>query len=100
MNQLSEAPMTAELQERARGLSGEGPSLSTTDRIRLLGVDDHPAVRRGLLELFEDEADFLVVATVPTADEAMSVAEHTSVDVVVTDYQLGGRNGLWLSRKL
>lgn len=92
--------MTADLRERARGISGEGPSLSTTGRIRLLVVDDHPAVRRGLLELLQDEADFLVIATVPTADEAMSVAEHTSLDVVVTDYQLGGRNGLWLSRKL
>ncbi len=92
--------MTADLQERARGLSGEDPSPSTTDGIRLLVVDDHPAVRRGLLDLLQDEADFLVVATVPTADEAMSVAERTSVDVVLTDYQLGGRNGLWLSRKL
>jgi DNA-binding NarL/FixJ family response regulator len=92
--------MTADLRERARRLSGEGPSLSTTDRIRLLVVDDHPAVRRGLLDLLQDESDFLVVATVPTADEAMSVAERTTVDVVLTDYQLGGRNGLWLSRKL
>jgi DNA-binding NarL/FixJ family response regulator len=65
-----------------------------------LVVDDHPAVRRGLLELLQEEADFVVIATVSSADEAMSVAERTTVDVVVTDYQLGGRNGLWLSRKL
>ncbi len=63
-------------------------------------VDDHPAVRRGLLELMQDEPDFLVVATVSSADAALSVAEHSTVDVVITDYQLGGRNGLWLSRKL
>ena len=30
----------------------------------------------------------------------MFVAEHARVDVAVVDYQLGGRNGLWLSRKL
>ncbi len=30
----------------------------------------------------------------------MSVAEREPIDVAVVDYQLGGRNGLWVSRKL
>ena len=30
----------------------------------------------------------------------MSLAERESLDVAVVDYQLGGRNGLWVSRKL
>lgn len=30
----------------------------------------------------------------------MSVAEREPIDVAVVDYQLGGRNGLWLCRKL
>jgi two-component system, NarL family, response regulator DevR len=92
--------MTFELQERAGGPSGEGLSLASMERIRLLLVDDHPAVRRGLLELMQDEPDFLVVATVSSADEALSLAQCSTVDVVVTDYQLGRRSGLWLSRKL
>lgn len=69
-------------------------------RTRLLVVDDHPAVRAGLRDLLEDEAEFEVVAAVATAEEAMSVAEREPVDVAVVDYQLGGRNGLWVSRKL
>lgn len=68
--------------------------------IRLLIVDDHAAVRAGLRELLADEPDFEVVAAVEGAETAMSVAERQPVDVAVVDYQLGSRNGLWLSRKL
>ena len=61
-------------------------------RKRLLVVDDHPAVRAGLRELLADETDFEVVAAVDSAEAAMELA--------MQDYQLGSRNGLWLSRKL
>jgi DNA-binding NarL/FixJ family response regulator len=69
-------------------------------RTRLLVVDDHPAVRAGLRELLADEVDFHVVAAVDTAEAGMEVARREPIDVAVVDYQLGGRNGLWLSRKL
>jgi DNA-binding NarL/FixJ family response regulator len=68
--------------------------------LRLLVVDDHPAVRAGLRQLLDDQADFEVAAAVATADEALAVAEREPIDVAVVDYQLGGRNGLWVSRKL
>jgi DNA-binding NarL/FixJ family response regulator len=68
--------------------------------LRLLVVDDHPAVRSGLRQLLDDQADFEVAAAVATADEALAVAEREPIDVAVVDYQLGGRNGLWVSRKL
>jgi DNA-binding NarL/FixJ family response regulator len=70
------------------------------ERLRLLVVDDHAAVRAGLRSLLADEADFEVVAAVSTAEGAISVAEREPIDVAVVDYQLGSRNGLWLSRKL
>jgi DNA-binding NarL/FixJ family response regulator len=69
-------------------------------RMRLLVVDDHPAMRAGLRELLAEEADFEVVAVAASAEAALEVAEREPVDVAVIDYQLGGRNGLWLSRKL
>jgi DNA-binding NarL/FixJ family response regulator len=70
------------------------------DTTRLLIVDDHPAVRAGLHDLLGDERGFEVVAAVGTADAALSVAEREPIDVAVIDYQLSGRNGLWVSRKL
>jgi DNA-binding NarL/FixJ family response regulator len=68
--------------------------------LRLLVVDDHPAVLSGLRQLLDDQADFEVAAAVATADEALAVAEREPIDVAVVDYQLGERNGLWVSRKL
>ncbi len=76
------------------------PSEVRSARTRLLIVDDHAAVRAGLRGLLDNEADFEVVAAVESAEAAMSVAERARIDVAVVDYQLGSRNGLWLSRKL
>jgi two-component system, NarL family, response regulator DevR len=70
------------------------------ERQRVLIVDDHAAVRSGLRELLADEEDFEMVAAVASAEAALSVAETEPVDVAVVDYQLRGRNGLWVSRKL
>ena len=84
----------------ARRGGGDGGTLATVAPIRLLVVDDHPAVRRGLSELLEDQPDFRVISAVATAEDAMAVAEREIFDVAVVDYQLPGRNGLWVSRKL
>ena len=84
--------------ERASGTE-RGPAASV-ERVRLLVVDDHHAVRRGLGELLEDQPDFEVLASAATAEAALLVAECTMPDVVVVDYQVGGRSGLWLSRNL
>ena len=83
-----------------RRAGDEGRPLAPGAPIRLLVVDDHPAVRRGLSELLEDQPDFRVIAAVGTGEEAMAVAERETFDVAVVDYQLPGRNGLWVSRKL
>lgn len=69
-------------------------------RLRLLVVDDHPAVRLGLLQLLDDQSDFVVVEAACSAEEARSLAEREPIDVAVVDYQLGSRTGLWLTRKL
>jgi DNA-binding NarL/FixJ family response regulator len=91
--------MTA-VHDTARAKSASHPLTAPSAPLRVLVVDDHPAVRRGLRELLEDQPDFDVLDAVASAEDAMSVAEQTEFDVAVVDYQLGGRSGLWLSRKL
>ncbi len=91
--------MSAVLEGAIRELPGRDAELASGTKLRLLLVDDHPAVRRGLRGLLEDQPGFRVVASVESAEEAMLIAPGTPVDVAVVDYELGGRNGLWLSRK-
>jgi DNA-binding NarL/FixJ family response regulator len=90
-------PSTLSAEVPARALQRDG---RTTRRKRLLVVDDHPAVRAGLRDMLNDEADFDVVAVTATAEQGIELAERERIDVAVVDYQLRGRNGLWLSRKL
>ncbi|MGN6871553.1 MAG: response regulator transcription factor [Solirubrobacteraceae bacterium] len=86
----------------ARHTKSQPPDRSdySPERMRLLIVDDHPAVRAGLQQLLDDQADFDVVAAAATAEDALAIAESDPIDVAVVDYQLGGKNGLWVSRKL
>jgi len=84
----------------ARGADGSPPAGARSTAVRCLLVDDHPAVRVGLRELLGAEPGFEVLDALATAEAAVACAERTRVDVAVVDYQLGGRSGLWVSRKL
>jgi DNA-binding NarL/FixJ family response regulator len=80
------------------------PAYGHTDadfsRLRVLVVDDHPAIRLGLSQLLDDQPDIVVVEVASSAEEARSLAEGDPIDVAVVDYQLGSRSGLWLTRML
>jgi DNA-binding NarL/FixJ family response regulator len=93
MTTIAARPYRRETGPRASGL--DEPT-----RIRLLVVDDHPAVRAGLRTLLAEEPDFAIVDAVSSGEAALLVAEREPIDVAVVDYQLGGRSGLWVSRKL
>lgn len=69
-------------------------------QLQVLVVDDHPAVRIGVQKLLADQPDLSVVDAVDSAEAALQVAHRSPLDVVVADYQLGARSGLWLSRRL
>jgi DNA-binding NarL/FixJ family response regulator len=68
--------------------------------IRVMVVDDHPAVRLGLVQLLEGQRDFSVEAVCIDAAGAVAQAEQLEIDVAIVDYHLGGRNGLWACRRL
>jgi DNA-binding NarL/FixJ family response regulator len=77
-----------------------GVSESQRRQIRLMVVDDHAAVRLGVVQLLEGQRDFSVEVVCVDAESAVAQAEFTAIDVAVVDYHLGGRNGLWVSRCL
>jgi DNA-binding NarL/FixJ family response regulator len=68
--------------------------------LRVLVVDDHPAVRTGVVRLLEEQPDLRVRDSAESAEAGLSIAEREHVDVAVIDYQLGSHSGLWLSRML
>ena len=67
--------------------------------IRLLLVDDHEIVRRGLKELLEAAGDLSVVAEASTVAEAEAV-DLDLVDVAVLDVRLPDGSGVDLCRTL
>jgi DNA-binding NarL/FixJ family response regulator len=69
-------------------------------QVRLMVVDDHPAVRLGVVQLLEGQRDFSVEAVCIDAEGAVAQAELQDVDVAIVDYHFGGRNGLWACRRL
>lgn len=64
--------------------------------LRLVVVDDHPAIRRGLSSMLEAEEEFEVVAAVPSAREGLAAIHHLRPDVALLDYHLPEEDGLSL----
>ncbi len=67
--------------------------------IRLLLVDDHEIVRRGLSELLESQGDLQVVAQAGSLDAALAI-DIADVDVAVLDVRLPDGSGVDLCRTL
>jgi len=77
----------------------DGPPIDWTEVIRLLLVDDHEIVRRGLRELLEVESDLKVVAEAGSLDEALAL-DVALFDVAVLDVRLPDGSGVDLCRLL
>jgi DNA-binding NarL/FixJ family response regulator len=68
--------------------------------IRVLVVDDHPAVRAGLVALLRAEPGLVPVAAAADPEAAINAARRTRPDVAVVDYQLRRGDGLLVCREL
>ncbi len=63
---------------------------------RLLLVDDHPLMRKGLAMTLDAEPDFEVVGQAESAEEAIAQFERIAPDVALVDVSLPGLGGLEL----
>jgi two-component system, NarL family, nitrate/nitrite response regulator NarL len=59
-------------------------------QIRLAVVDDHPIVRRGIVETFNEAENFDVVAEGASAEEAVSIAKDAQPDLMLLDVSMPG----------
>lgn len=70
------------------------------DIIRVLIVDDHPMVRRGLRSLLSSYRDIEVVGEADDSVSALEQVTHLSPEIVLLDIQLPGADGVEVARQL
>ncbi|NSC20922.1 response regulator transcription factor [Streptomyces albus subsp. chlorinus] len=70
------------------------------DRIRVLLVDDHQVVRRGLRTFLEVQDDIEVVGEASDGDEGVARTEELRPDVVLMDVKMPGTDGVEALRTL
>ena len=68
--------------------------------IRVLVVDDHPVVRKGMAQIIEDDPAMTVVGNASNGQEAIAFLEASAADVVVSDFEMPGMDGLELANRL
>lgn len=66
--------------------------------IRIVLVDDHDLLLRGMKLMFEEIPDIEVVGTAHNGNQALAVVNATAPDVVVTDARMPELDGLGLVR--
>jgi DNA-binding NarL/FixJ family response regulator len=67
---------------------------------RILLVDDHPMVRRGVADVLGREADLEVCGEAADVSEAMQMLEQTRPDLVLVDLTLKSGHGIELIEKI
>lgn len=64
--------------------------------MRVVVVDDHPIVRKGLVDLLGEQPDLVVCGQAGTIAEALTVVAAEAPDVALVDLSLGSESGLEL----
>jgi DNA-binding NarL/FixJ family response regulator len=68
--------------------------MSVPDVIRILAVDDHPLLRKGIAALVNQEPDMKLVAEAANGEEAVESFRLHHPDVTLMDLQLPGLSGI------
>lgn len=95
----------------AEGKAGSGMTQASTrkessffhqasTRIRVLVVDDHEVVRKGVCTALNEEADFEVIGQANNGNDAVLLAIQLHPGIVLLDIYLGTSNGLDVAQQL
>lgn len=69
--------------------------------MKVMIIDDHPIVRRGITAILENEDDISVCCEAEDAESAMRLIGENPPDVAIVDIELkGGVNGIQLIRQI
>lgn len=67
---------------------------------RILIVDDHPLLRKGVGQLINNEKDMVVCGEAEDAHKALTAIGTTKCDVAIIDISLGGTSGIELLKNI
>jgi DNA-binding NarL/FixJ family response regulator len=70
------------------------------DAARVLIVDDHPLLRKGVSQLIDQEKDLVVVGEAEDAHKAITAIETTKPDIALIDISLTGASGIELLKNI
>ena len=70
------------------------------EMIRVLVVDDHPVLRRGIKTILEKAGDIEVVGEVGDGRAALELVEALPVDVLLLDVEMPEMDGLEVAREI
>jgi len=74
--------------------------MSTEETIRVLCVDDHPLVRKGIASILANEADMELVAEAGNGMEAVEKFQQLRPDVVLMDLRMPHMDGTQATRAI
>jgi two-component system nitrate/nitrite response regulator NarL len=69
-------------------------------RFRLMLVDDHPMMRRGIRQLLELEDDFLIVGEANNGEEALTLLDELQPQLILLDNNMPQLNGIETLKRL
>ncbi len=69
-------------------------------RIRVFVVDDHALFREGLLRLLSNDQTLEVAGSADSVETTLAQLPNLAVDILILDYDLGGKTALDLMRTL
>ena len=85
---------------RVIAMAAESTIRKQGGKYRVLLVDDHPMVRRGIADVIAHEADLEICGEATDVPEAMRELERTHPDMVLVDLTLKSGHGLELIEKI
>lgn len=97
LNELEHAIL---VQSPALGWTGEAPTFTADNALRVMLVDDHPLWRHAVRAILEREGDAVVVAEVDDGEAALAAVADARPELVLMDLHLPGMGGVEATRRI